>query len=193
MQQHRLTPQALAQELEEIRAAQNNPKRFGVLYERYYRMIFLFVYKRVDDEDLSSDLTSQVFLKAMLHLKRYQYRGVPFSAWLYRIAVNEVNMHFRNSQTQRTISLERSGVREIADEVDEKKSEEGLRNMISAIDTMSEEEVQWIEFRYFEKLPFKEIAEIYQITENNAKVRMYRILQKLKKRIEELSVSSSQD
>ena len=79
-----------------MEAARDNPAAFGVLYEKYFRQIYLFVFRRTDDEDIAADLTSEVFLKAMLSLKNLKFQGVPFSAWLYRIASNEINLHLPN-------------------------------------------------------------------------------------------------
>ncbi|RMG55479.1 MAG: sigma-70 family RNA polymerase sigma factor, partial [Bacteroidetes bacterium] len=149
-----------------------------------YEAIFRFVYKRVAEEDLTADLTAQVFEKAMLNLKRYRFQGVPFSAWLYRIAINEVNQHFRRSQRQRVISMERVQVGELFEEMEERDDESNLRRMLGVIQELKPEEVQFIELRFFEGMPFREIAAIYHITENNAKVRMHRLLQKLKQRMQ---------
>lgn len=166
-----------------IRAAQQHMRRFGVLYERYYEAIFRFIYKRVAEEDLTSDLTAQVFEKAMLNLKHYRFQGVPFSAWLYRIAINEVNQHFRRSQRQRVISMERVQIGELFEEIEAPHDDDALHRMLAAIQTLSDAEVQFLELRFFEGLPFREIAAIYHITENNAKVRMHRLLHKLKQRM----------
>lgn len=173
-----------------MQAAQKNSKRFGVLYERYYEQIFLFIYKRVDDQELSADLCSQVFLKAMLNLKKYRFQGVPFSAWLYRIAVNEVNQFFRQNKHFRSISLESSQLAAFMEEVEEVKGEGDMQRMVEVLRTLSDEEVQFIEMRYFERIPFKEVAAIYNITENNAKVRMYRLLAKLRKRMQQSTVEA---
>ena len=76
-----------------IQAAQKNPAAFGSLYKRYFPQIFKFIYKRTDNEQLTGDITAQVFLKALQKLSSYSFKGVPFSAWLYRIASNEVVQH----------------------------------------------------------------------------------------------------
>lgn len=186
MQQRQLSKSQIQEEYLLVQAAQREPQRFGVLYERYYRQIFVFIYKRIDEEEQTADICSQVFLKAMLNLKKYKFKGVPFSAWLYRIAINEVNQFFRKAQHKRAISMERANIGEIMDEVEEKDTEENIQLMLKAMQLMSADDVQMIELRYFEKLPFKEIAEVYNITENNAKVRMYRILGRLKKAMEKV-------
>lgn len=185
----RLNETQLRQELQEIEAAKKDPRRFGVLYERYYRQIFLFVYKRTGDEDVCGDVVSQVFLKAMSNLQKYQYRGVPFSAWLYRIASNEVNQHYRNQKGERTISIEQSHLDQVLAMVDDGGQEDQatrsrfVKIMLETLQEMKPAEIQIVELRFFEKRPFKEIAFILGITENNAKVKIYRILERLRKRL----------
>ncbi|MEM6345093.1 MAG: sigma-70 family RNA polymerase sigma factor [Bacteroidota bacterium] len=176
-----LTKEELQQEHLLVEAAKKQPRRFGVLYERYYEQIFLFVFKRVDQEESAADVTSQVFLKAMSNLKKYQFRGVPFSAWLYRIAINEVNQYFREAKSKRAISMKSSDIADIMDEVEELPKDDNIQQMLASLQLLRPDELQMIELRFFEKLAFKEIAEIYNITENNAKVRMYRLLGKMKK------------
>ena len=179
-----ISPGQIQEEYLLIEEAKKNPKRFALLYEKYYQQIFLFVFKRLNNEETAADVTSQVFLKAMTHLKKYKFQGVPFSAWLYRIAINEVNQHFRVQKGVRVISMESTDIAGMMEEVTEESSEESIRQMLSAMKLLSPDEVQLIELRYFEKMPFKEIAQVYNITENNAKVRMYRLLSKLKKLME---------
>ena len=165
----------------EIQAAQQNPARFQPLYERYYESIFRFIFRRMADEALTADLCSQVFLKAMQRLHRYEYRGVPFSAWLYRIASNEVTQYFRQHQKSRMVSLEESRIADLADEMDTVEAVPLLDNLAGMLDQLKEHELQLVEMRFFEQRPFKEIADILGITESNAKVKTYRILEKMKR------------
>jgi len=164
-----------------IEEAKKNPSRFGKIYERYYQQIFLFVFKRVGEEDNTADICSQVFLKSMLSLKKYTFQGVPFSAWLYRIAINEINQFFRNNKSQRHISLEGADLFDMVEEVEEDHSEANIKILLHTLQRLNPDEVQFIELRFFEKMSFKEIAAVYGITENNAKVRMYRLTNKMKK------------
>ncbi|MEO1450918.1 MAG: sigma-70 family RNA polymerase sigma factor, partial [Bacteroidota bacterium] len=123
-------------------------------------------------------------------IKKYRFQGVPFSAWLYRIAVNEVNQFFRQNKHYRCISLESTQLAAFMDEVEEVKGEGDMQRLVEVLRTLSDEEVQFIEMRYFERIPFKEVAAIYNITENNAKVRMYRLLAKLRKRMQQSTVEA---
>lgn len=168
----------------EIQAAQRNPARFRPLYERYYDPIFRFVFRRTADESLSADLCSQVFLKAIQKLDRYTFKGVPFSAWLYRIASNEVAQHFRANEQQRVVSINDSHVEGLANELGSVDDGRQLENMIRLLDDLPPDDLEIIEMRFFEDKPFREIADILQITEANAKMKTYRILGKLKKKLE---------
>lgn len=183
----RLSEDQLKQELLVIEAAKKDPRRFSGLYDKYYKQIFLFVFKRTGDEDAAGDIVSQVFLKALTNIQKYTYRGVPFSAWLYRIASNEVAQHFRNRKGQRTVSMERTQIDQVMgmvdDEPEEDRREVYMPVLLEVIQEMKPEEVEMIELRFFEQRPFKEVAFIMGITENNAKVRMYRIVERLRKRL----------
>ncbi len=175
---------AMEAEWQEIQAAQQNPARFRPLYERYYEPIFRFVFRRTADSDLSADLCSQVFLKALQRLGSYQFRGVPFSAWLFRIASNEVAQHYRHNSQKRTVSVEENTLGDVAEEMELDGELWQVEDLVVALDTLKPEELELIELRFFEQRPFKAIAEILNITESNAKVKTYRILERLKKRIQ---------
>ncbi len=83
------------------RASQGDREAFGLLYERYIDRIFNYVYYRTGNLHDAEDLTARVFQRAMNHIKNYTDRGVPFSAWLYRIAHNLVaNWHRDRSRKQ---------------------------------------------------------------------------------------------
>src|SRR4051812_22341421 len=105
LNEYHKTNEELKNELLEIEAAKADPDKFGLLYDRYFKNIFVFVFRRTDNEELSADLTQHVFMKAMMNIKKYEFKGVPFSAWLFRIASNEVNMYFRKTNKERVVSL----------------------------------------------------------------------------------------
>jgi RNA polymerase sigma-70 factor (ECF subfamily) len=170
----------LRQELAIVEAAKSDPGKFGALYEKYYRQVFVFVFRRTGDEEQSGDIVANTFLKAMLALPKYTFRGVPFSAWLFRIASNEINMFFRKTNKERVVSLDKSDLGSMIAESGENDSDETQKLLLKALGTLNNDEMQLIELRFFEKRAFIEIGEIIGITENNAKVRTYRILDKLK-------------
>jgi RNA polymerase sigma-70 factor, ECF subfamily len=173
----------LAREHAIVEAAKINPERFAPLYDKYYEQIFRFIYQRVDDKERAFDAAQQTFMKAISNIRKYEFRGVPFASWLYRIASSEVNNLFREEKAQRTVNIESVSVYHIIEEIQESKIDEYHDKIVGIISELPEDELQLIEMRFFEKRAFKEIGEILDITENNAKVKTYRILDKLKKMI----------
>ena len=181
MSTHHKSDSDLKLELQHIEAAKDNPARFAVLYDAYYKPVFVFIYRRTNDEEICADICSQVFLKALINIKKYEFKGVPFSAWLFRIAFNEVNMYFRKHKGDRIVSVDQKGVLLIAQETELNDNAEILQKMMSSLKKLAAADVHLIELRFFEKLSFAEIGIIIGITENNAKVKVYRIIDKLKK------------
>jgi len=172
----------LANEQAEVEAAKKDPAKFAPLYEKCYEQIFRYIYQRSDDKEQAFDATQQVFIKAMESLYKYEFRGVPFASWLYRIASNEVNNLYRAQNAKRTVNIDSVGVYGMMEEMEETKIDKYHDMIVTIIsDELPEEELQLIEMRFFEKRSFKEIGEILNITENYAKVKTYRILEKLKK------------
>jgi len=84
-----------------IEAAQKDPTRFAELYEGNFDIVYAFVARRVRDRDHAQDLTADVFHQALANLPRFEWRGVPFAAWLMRIAANAVADHFKRVARER--------------------------------------------------------------------------------------------
>jgi RNA polymerase sigma-70 factor (ECF subfamily) len=182
LKSHIQTEQQLLLEEEVIRKAKTHPEAFRSIYENYFKSIFLFVLHRVGNKDLTADLTSQVFLKALLRLHQFQFRGLPFSSWLYRIAVNECNDFFRRNKRERLLVLDDSHAETLYEEMFGQEAMKELKDKLPHIlEKLKEEELQFIELRFMEGRPFKEVADILGISENYAKVKTYRILDKMKK------------
>jgi RNA polymerase sigma-70 factor (ECF subfamily) len=177
-------------EAEEIQLARLDHRHFGVLYERYFEQLYRFVFKRLGgDEEIAGDLVQQIFIKAMANMTKYEDRGLPFSAWLYRIAQNEINMFFRSrkkhyfieiSDRQLTGLVEDLSTGETGTSGSHTFSQEDLEQLVTIINNLEETQLDIIELRFFQEMSFKEIAEIYSISEANAKMRLYRLLEKIK-------------
>lgn len=169
-------------EMEWVRQSAENPAAFKPLYERYFKKVFLFVLHRVGDRDTAGDLTQQVFLSALNHIGRYQFRGLPFSAWLFRIAVNQCNDYFRKAKRSRTVVIDEVPLENLYEELTADQTlDEWQRMLPTILEQLPPDELQVIELRFFENRPFKEVADILGITETYAKVRTYRILDRMKK------------
>ena len=148
----------IQRELEEIEAAKKDSRKFEVLYNRYHEQIFRYLYARLDNKHIASDLTSQVFYKAMLNLDNYTFKGVPFASWLYRIAFNEMNMHFRKESKNRTVNIDTGTIGELFEEIEEEIYAEEKEKLAKILATLSDERLSLIEMRFFEKRSFNWIT-----------------------------------
>lgn len=171
---------ALSEESEQIILAKRDPVAFGPLYRKYYPAIFRFVLRRTADEALTADLCQDVFLKALKNLPKYKDKGLPFSSWLYRIASNEVNSFYRTLKRKRVVSLDENGAKLLFEELDEGDLQDKINMLKRLMGDLPEKSVKLLELRFFDKCSFKEMGEILEITENNAKIRTYRVLDKLR-------------
>lgn len=162
-----------------VRRAQAEPARFAVLYERYFNDVFRFLHRRSGRMELTADLTQQTFLKAMLALPRYQPRGAPFRAWLFRIALNEIRMHWRRRK-EMTMELGLKEVAPLAEETGLDLEEAQLGRLSHALSKLGEDQARLIELRYFDGLSFAEVGQVIGIGEDAAKMRTHRVLRRLR-------------
>lgn len=178
--QHFQPPSLILEEQKIIDRAKKDPSHFAPIYKNYHEKIFRYVFKRVSDEELAYDITSCVFVKALTNLYKYENRGVPFSSWLFRIAKSELYQSFRDKKAQRTVSIDSLQIGEMMDEFNVEENSRNREILIKILPKLKENQLQLIEMRFFEKRSFREIGEILDITENNAKVKTFRALLRLK-------------
>ncbi|MBT4774146.1 MAG: sigma-70 family RNA polymerase sigma factor [Crocinitomicaceae bacterium] len=171
-----------------IELAKTNPARFAPLYNHYYKPIFIFVFKKVRNEFTCDDIVSKVFLKAILNIKKYEDRGFPFSSWLYRIASNEVNLFYRKSKKVTEVEIMETDVITLMKEIKEGDEVDRQQVVIKCLGDLPIEVSNLIELRFFDRMSFKEMGEVLGITHGNAKIRLYRALDKLKKLVEEQGI-----
>jgi RNA polymerase sigma-70 factor (ECF subfamily) len=177
---YHISADQISDELVLIKEAQADPKKFELLYRKYFPTLTRFVYQRVIDKSSAYDITANVFYDALRNIGKYKNQGVPFSAWLYRIAINKINETYRKNNSQRTFAVDNEGLSSIKTEVDIDSSAQADEKLFEALDTLEKEEMELIEMRFFEDRPFKEICEITGMGESACKMRVYRILEKLK-------------
>lgn len=172
----------IALDEEIVQKAKIDPAAFRPLYVKYFKCIYLFVLHRTAHKEVSSDITSQVFLKALSGLGKYELRGLPFSSWLYRIATNECNSFFRRNQIDRTVMLDDEHAEKVYEEMfGDNTADELCRKLPDILQRLKRDELQLIELRFLEARAFKEVAEILNMTETHAKTKTYRTLEKMKK------------
>lgn len=179
---HRTEKEVLA-EYEIIKKCQKNPKFFAPIYTKYHDQLFLFIHKRVDHLEITADITSRVFLKCLKNIGKYKYQGVPFSAWLYRIAINEINNFYRQQKkVVRAVNIDDQNISQLISEIDYQEPQIDPNVLVPVLlEQLNENEIQFLELRFFENRSFKDIGYLLGLTEVNAKIKTYRILKKLKK------------
>lgn len=170
-----------------INEAKKDSNAFEPLYTKYYKVIFRFIYNKVLDKDVTADITSNVFVKAMGHLHSYEYRSLPFSSWLYKIAYNEIMQYYRKEKKERKVVISEEMLYRISDESDESDFDILKTKLKSVLNKLDLNEIQLIELRFYENLTFSQISQILGITENNAKVRAHRIIEKIRQNFQNKS------
>ncbi len=163
-----------------VEAAKKDKEKFRAIYNTYYEIVFRFIYQRTGDETTTSDIVSEVFFKALGNLTKYEFRGLPFSSWLLRIAHNETIKYYRKISKARVVKLETKHLQNLTSEESDNHIDELKPLLLSALKELKTEDLQLIEMRFFEGRPFKEMAEILNKKESAVKMRVYRILAKLK-------------
>ena len=172
-----------------IALAKKDRKCFKSLYEKYFDAIFWFVLKRTGSETLTGDITQQVFFKAMTNLSKYKHQGHPFSSWLYRIALNEVNQYYRKSKHRRYVEIDENLLQAMTEEMefDEEQNPNPSKLLSKLLEFLTPDELNIIEMKYFEGKNFREIGEILSLKESATKVRAHRIMKKLRNAINQVS------
>jgi RNA polymerase sigma-70 factor (ECF subfamily) len=162
-----------------VSAARQDTDAAGRLYDKYYREVLGYLYHCTLDYTATEDLTSNVFLAAFRHLGRYRWRQVPFRAWLYRIATNEVRMYYRRHKGIRTADLQvrREGSAASADEGP--AAAEEYRLLHKALQELRFKYRTVIVLRYFENKTLAQIAEITGAREGTVKSQLHRGLAQL--------------
>ena len=174
-----------------IEECKKNPEAFGRLYDNHFHTIFSYILYRTGNVTLAQDLTAQTFFNALNNIGNFRFRGISINAWLYRIATNEVNGHFRKQKRRSFTSLDSISenltdednrpdqeIEEAEEAVREKKMFRLLHHCIQELKPL---EQALVTLRYFERKPYAEIAEILGHREQTLRMRNSRLLKKLKK------------
>ena len=180
-----------SEEKELIKEAKKNPEVFGKLYERHYSKIFGYILKRTADLEIAQDITSETFFKALKKLWQFRWKNISFSAWLYRIANNEIADCFRKNK-YKPISLEKipepiaitNPSAEILEAEHQLKKHQDFLMLQEKIAKLPIKYQEVITLRFFEKKKIKEISEILGKKEGTIKSLLHRGLEKLKKLME---------
>ncbi len=194
----------LQEEKRLVERARKDTASFGFLFDAHYQKIYGYVLRRTADPAVAQDITSEVFYKALKNLWQFRWRSIPFSAWLYRIAGNEVNYYFRAGARRKTTSLDQlveDTALEIADPhnlIEELNEAEAQIERHQQFLVLQKEIAQLpakyqevIALRFFERKKLNEIGEILSKKEGTIKSLLSRGLEMLRQRTEESSTQPS--
>lgn len=185
-------------ERELIDQAKHDPEAFGHLYDRNYSSILNYCIRRTGDIELAHDITSETFVKALKNIDRFEWRDVSFSAWLYRIAGNEIASYFRK-KSYKSISLEHLTENQGLEPVSPQELEEEFieaqeklerhKEFLAIREQTGKLPIKYqdvIALRYFMNKSVKEIANILEKPEGTVKSLLHRGLEKLKNQVSKI-------
>lgn len=174
----------------------NDPQVFGKIYDVFYPKIFGYAFRRVGDYDIARDVAAETFLKAFLNVKKYRFEGHSISAWLYKIATNEINLFFRSQKYRPDlfgqISEEMLSDRELMAVFEKERMDterqmeeyEAFTEVQKHLKTLPVKYQEVIALKYFEEKTLLEISAILDKPEGTVKSLLSRGLEQLRQKFE---------
>lgn len=156
-----------------IEAAQRDPAQFAELYERHFERVYAFVVRRVRERSEAEDVTAEVFQRALHNVRKFEWRGVPFIAWLYRIAANEMNDRAKRAARALPVIEEPS-----ADEIEDI---ERRATLFRLVDQLPDAQRDVIIKRFAEERSIAEVAQQMGKSEGAIKQLQLRALETLRR------------
>ena len=165
-----------------IEAAQGDPRRFADLYRMHFDRVYAYVARRVATRSDAQDLTAEVFQQALANLGRFEWRGAPFAAWLYRIAANAVADHHHRTERDQNVPPNPEPGR------DEHERAERRASLYRAVRELPADQRRVIQLRFSHEKSIREVAEALGRSEGAVKQLQFRALQALRERMKESHV-----
>lgn len=160
-----------------IEAAQIDSAQFADLYEDNFARVYAFVVRRVRDRDVAQDLTAEVFHQALRNLPRFEWRGIPFAAWLFKIAINAINDHARRAAREIPVLDLDPASEGSLDDV------ESRARLFKLVDSLPADQRRVIILRFAEQVSIAEVARQLGKSEGAIKQLQFRGLQNLRVRM----------
>lgn len=174
----------LAEQKQLAEAAKTDSASFGKLYDYYFPKVYAFVASKVHNKSDAEDITSEIFIKVLENIQKFEWRGVPFTAWLFRIARNCLNNHYNFSNKYKTNDIEE--MYDLAEDEDKtsphkKAKEEELSTRVQGLlKDLPERDVTVVQLKFFSQLNNREIMKVTGLSESNVAIILYRTLRKIK-------------
>jgi RNA polymerase sigma-70 factor (ECF subfamily) len=169
----------LAYEQELVKKAKESLKAFDKIYEYYLPKIYGYIFNRTFSKEISEDVVSQTFIKAMTNIKSFKYRGYSFGAWLYRIAHNALMDYYRKNPS---IETGDAALNQEDPDVDCKAENDEMKSVVlKALRKIPSAYQEILSLKFFEELSNKEIADIIGCKKETLAVKLHRSLKAFKK------------
>lgn len=170
-----------------VAAAKRDPREFGPLYELYVDRIYRFAYRRVGTHHEAEDITAQTFQQALQALPAYEWRGLPFGAWLFRIAGNIINRRGRTSG--REVAVEDVTVFSGYEETDDDPADQVWRSeqageLADKIKQLPPDQQRVLVLKFSHGMKNREIGDLMGRSEGAIKQLVHRALVSLRSSIE---------
>lgn len=170
-------PKEEAGERRLIEAAQKDPSRFAELYESNFNRVYAYIVRRVGDRDAAQDLASEVFHQALANIRSFEWRGVPFAAWLFRIAANAVADRRQNAARHPADPAPEAPDEGIPEEI------ERHAMLFELVDRLPADQRRVVIRRFVEQRSIREIAQELHRSEGAVKQLQFRALENLRAHI----------
>jgi RNA polymerase sigma-70 factor (ECF subfamily) len=160
-----------------VEAAQRDPSRFADLYEQNFYRVYAYIVRRVGDRHSAEDLTAEVFREALAGIRKFEWRGVPFAAWLFRIASRAIADHWARAARE-------SG--DPAPEADPASADDLERTamLFQLLDRLPETQFRVLHMRFVEQKSIREIAQELDRSEGAVKQLQLRAIENLRAQME---------
>jgi RNA polymerase sigma-70 factor, ECF subfamily len=171
------TGMSVEHERNQVQAAQRDPSRFADLYERNFYRVYAFIVRRVGDRHQAEDLTADVFREALAGIRSFEWRGVPFAAWLIGIASRVVADYWKRSGRE-TGTPAPEAEATVSNEVEQSTM------LFQLVDRLPEAQFRVIHMRFVEQKSIREIARELGRTEGAVKQLQLRAIESLRAQME---------
>ena len=165
-----------------IEEAKRDPSRFAALYDGHFHRIYAYVSRRVGSRAEAEDITAETFHQALENLPRFEWRGVPVAAWLFRIASNAISDHYRREAKQKELPPADPPAPDAMEDADRRAQ------VFRSVAVLPADQRRVIQLRFAEEKSIREVAEALGRSEGAVKQLQFRALQTLRERMRESHV-----
>lgn len=174
----------LGEEQKLVEDAKTSTEAFGKLYDYYFPRVYAFVASKVNNRHDAEDLTGDIFMKVVENIGHFQWKGVPFAAWIFKIARNTLNDYYHKSSRTKVSDIDQAfDLKEDEEKTSphKKAAQEELSVRVKKImNQLPERELEVLQLKFFSQLSNREIMHVTGLSESNVAVILYRTLRKIK-------------